>query len=61
MNGKQVIKLLKEKGWQLDRINGSHHIFKKEGIVYLITVPVHGSDDIPTGTLNRILKDGGLK
>lgn len=61
MNGKQVIKLLKENGWRLDRISGSHHNFKKAGIPYIVTVTVHGSADIPTGTLNKILKDGGLK
>jgi predicted RNA binding protein YcfA (HicA-like mRNA interferase family) len=29
MNGKELIKILKENGWILDRVNGSHHILIK--------------------------------
>ncbi len=29
MTGKELLKLLKQNGWQLERINGSHHTFKK--------------------------------
>ena len=59
MNGKELIKLLKKKGWVLDRINGSHHIMIKEDRT--VVVPVHGKKDLPGGTLNAILKQGGLK
>lgn len=58
MKDRDLIKLLKKNGWQLDRINGSHHIFRKEGIT--LSVPVHGKD-VPTGLLQQILKDAGLK
>jgi hypothetical protein len=30
VNGKQVIKVLKEDGWEVVRVNGSHHRFAKE-------------------------------
>ena len=46
MTAKQLIKILKKNGWKLDRISGSHHIFKKEGKFRSIPVPVHGNDDI---------------
>ena len=52
---------MKYNGWELKRINGSHHIFKKDGIENTLSVPVHGNQDIPKGTLNGILKDAGLK
>ena len=58
MKDRDLIKLLKKDGWQLDRINGSHHIFRKEGMT--VSVPVHGKD-VPTGLLHQILKDAGLK
>lgn len=35
-----VRKLLESKGYALDRVNGSHHVFKKPGAPLLI-VPVH--------------------
>lgn len=58
MKDKDLAKLLKKNGWKLDRINGSHHIFRKEELT--ISVPVHGKD-VPTGLLQKILKDAGLK
>jgi predicted RNA binding protein YcfA (HicA-like mRNA interferase family) len=59
VTGRELIKLLKKHGWQLDRISGSHHIMKKKDKT--LTVPVHGNSDIPKGTLNSILKEAGLK
>ncbi|MCI8896111.1 MAG: type II toxin-antitoxin system HicA family toxin [Lachnospiraceae bacterium] len=58
MTDRDLIKLLKKDGWKLDRINGSHHIFRKDGTT--VSVPVHGKD-VPTGLLHQILKDTGLK
>ena len=58
MKDRDLIKLLKKNGWKLDRINGSHHIFRKEGMT--VSIPVHGTD-VPTGLLHQILKDVGLK
>jgi predicted RNA binding protein YcfA (HicA-like mRNA interferase family) len=59
MSGKEVIAAMKKIGWVVDRIEGSHHIMEKGGIS--VTVPVHGNKDLPTGTLNAILKKSGLK
>jgi predicted RNA binding protein YcfA (HicA-like mRNA interferase family) len=59
MTGKQLIKLLKEKGWQLDRIEGSHHILIKQNKT--LTVPVHGSKDLGRGLLHALMKQGGIK
>jgi predicted RNA binding protein YcfA (HicA-like mRNA interferase family) len=46
--------------WALDRVSGSHHIFRKEGF-RPVSVPVHGSKDLKIGTLQGIMKDTGLK
>lgn len=58
MKDKDLLKLLKKNGWELVRINGSHHILQKDGKTTV--VPVHGKD-VPTGLLNAILKETGLK
>lgn len=58
MKGKELVKLLRENGWELNRINGSHHIMIKDG--KSLSVPVHNTDMKP-GTLNKLLKDAGLK
>jgi len=55
MSSGELIKKLKKNGWILDRVNGSHHIFEKEGKNYSITVP-HPEKDLATGTLQKILK-----
>lgn len=60
MNSEEVLRMLKEDGWEVFRIRGSHHHLKhpqKEG---LVTVP-HPKKDLPKGTVNSILKQAGLK
>ena len=60
MTGKALVSQLKKNGWKLDRVQGSHHIMVKDG--YLpVAVPVHSNRDLPTGTLNQLLKAAGLK
>jgi len=54
-----LIKLLKEKGWELDRIEGSHHIMIKGKKT--LSVPVHGNKDMGKGLLHALMKQGGLK
>lgn len=53
MNGKQVIAQLKAQGWQVVRIEGSHHILEKAGRPRAVPVPVHGSRDLGAGLLGR--------
>ncbi|HIE8756129.1 TPA: type II toxin-antitoxin system HicA family toxin [Klebsiella variicola subsp. variicola] len=56
MSSSEVMKLLKENGWVLDRVRGSHHIFVKDGVDHHITVP-HPRKDVAKGTLHDILKN----
>ncbi len=58
MKDKDLLKLLLNNGWKVDRIKGSHHILKKGNKVEVI--PIHGKD-IPKGMLHKILKNTGLK
>ena len=58
MKDKDLIKKLKENGWRLDRIKGSHHVMKKGNQTEI--VPLHGKD-VPKGLLQKILKRAGLK
>lgn len=58
MKDKELLKLLKKNGWNVVRINGSHHVLQKDGKTTV--VPLHGKD-VPAGLLNRILKEARLK
>ncbi len=59
LTGKQLVKLLMEDGWTLDRIAGSHNIMVKGDKT--ISVPVHGNKDLPQGLLNKLMKQAGLR
>jgi len=59
MTAKEIMRILKANGWELDRIHGSHHIFIKEGCRN-VSVPLHGNKDI--GHLAKIImKQAGIK
>ncbi|MBN2426598.1 MAG: type II toxin-antitoxin system HicA family toxin [Calditrichaceae bacterium] len=49
VSGKKFCKLLEAKGWNLKRINGSHHIYGKAGLNARISVPMHGNAPLKTG------------
>lgn len=59
ITGRELIKILEENGWVLDRVRGSHHIMIKDDKT--LSVPLHGSKDLGKGLLNKLLKDGGIK
>ncbi len=58
MKDKDLLKVLQQNGWAIVRIKGSHHVIQKDGKTQVI--PIHGKD-VPTGLLNKILKDTGMK
>ena len=60
VTGKDFCKVLEEAGWRLLRVNGSHHIFGKDGHRERISVPVHGSSTLKPGLLAHFLKQAGL-
>jgi len=60
ISGKVLCKILLLHGWQLQRIRGSHHIYTHPNRVEILTVPVHGNQDLKIGTLSKLLKDAGL-
>ena len=61
MNGKQIIAKLKDAGWTLARIEGSHHIMEKAGADRCVPVPVHGNKDLGAGLLSAIQRQSGVK
>ena len=59
MNGNELVKLLKQNGWQVDRISGSHYIMVKGSKT--ISVPVHGKKELGKGIAQAILRQAGIK
>ena len=58
MKDKDLMKKLLQDGWELVRVNGSHHVLQKGNKTEVI--PIHGKD-VPKGLLEKILKRTGLK
>jgi predicted RNA binding protein YcfA (HicA-like mRNA interferase family) len=54
-----IIKVLEKRGFVLDRIKGSHHIYYHPEIKRRVVVPFH-KRDLPKGTLLEILRQAGL-
>jgi predicted RNA binding protein YcfA (HicA-like mRNA interferase family) len=60
VSGKMLCKIVERNGWKLKRISGSHHIYIKDGIDAILSIPVHSNRDLPVGTLRSIMKDAEL-
>jgi len=56
---RKIIKVLENKGFVLDRIKGSHHIYYHPETKKRVVVPLH-KRDLPKGTLLEILKQAGI-
>ena len=55
MNSREVISRLRQDGWELVNVRGSHHQYKHPQKKNKITVP-HPKKDLPMGTLKSIFK-----
>jgi len=59
-NSRKLIRVLKQEGWELDRVNGDHHTFKHSDRVELITL-THPKKDMPIGQVRSIYRIAGWK
>jgi predicted RNA binding protein YcfA (HicA-like mRNA interferase family) len=60
VSGKELTRILEHHGWELLRIQGSHHIYGKAGSAVRLSVPVHGNRPLRIGLLRHLLKMAGL-
>ena len=60
MKRAELIRQLTKEGWTLDRVAGSHHIFKHPTKPGHISVP-HPKADLGKGLIHKLLKLAGLK
>lgn len=59
-SSQEIIDLLKNAGFVLDRVKGSHHIFLHPQNKKRAVVP-HPKKDLPVGTARTILKQAGIE
>jgi predicted RNA binding protein YcfA (HicA-like mRNA interferase family) len=60
ISGKAFAKILERHGWNLVRIQGSHHIYCKPDLPHRISIPIHGNKDLKIGLLKHFMKQAGL-
>lgn len=60
LTGKELCRLVEKHDWKLDRINGSHHIYYKEGVKGNLSIPVHGNQDLKKGIQLGLMKTANL-
>ena len=56
---REAVRALERCGWQLDRVKGSHHVFRHPDHQHRVVVPVHARD-LARGTFNAIIEASGV-
>ena len=59
MRSVELIRLLQAAGWQLDRVRGSHHVFRHPDRPGSVVVP-HPKKDLGRGLVAAIRKQAGI-
>ncbi|MCY3693528.1 MAG: type II toxin-antitoxin system HicA family toxin [Chloroflexota bacterium] len=60
MHSREVLRLLREDGWYVHHITGSHHQMRHPDKPGTTTV-THPQQDVPIGTLVNIEKQSGVR
>jgi predicted RNA binding protein YcfA (HicA-like mRNA interferase family) len=60
LSGRELARIVERQGWRLLRINGSHHIYGKDGERVRLTIPIHGAAPLKAGLLRHLVKSAGL-
>jgi len=61
MKVRELLKLLAEDGWVIDRSRGSHRQFRHPSKPGAVTVSGHPSDTVHPKTLKSVLRQAGLE
>jgi predicted RNA binding protein YcfA (HicA-like mRNA interferase family) len=56
LSGRDFARLVERRGWQLLRINGSHHIYGRTGSMVRLSIPIHGNRPLKFGLLRHLAK-----
>jgi predicted RNA binding protein YcfA (HicA-like mRNA interferase family) len=59
-NSRDIIRRLQKEGWSLERVTGSHHVFKSPISGETVVIP-HPKKDLGKGLVHAIYKGAGWK
>jgi predicted RNA binding protein YcfA (HicA-like mRNA interferase family) len=60
VTGEQAVQAFSKLGFFVARMTGSHHVMKREGHRYLLSVPVHAGQTLKPGTLRGLIRAAGI-
>jgi predicted RNA binding protein YcfA (HicA-like mRNA interferase family) len=55
LSGKELARFVERHGWQLLRVQVSHHIYGKSGNIVRLSIPIHGNKPLKIGLLKYLL------
>jgi predicted RNA binding protein YcfA (HicA-like mRNA interferase family) len=56
MSGREFARLVERRGWQLLRINGSHHIYGRSAVWFASRYSIHGNRPLKRRLLQHLAK-----
>jgi predicted RNA binding protein YcfA (HicA-like mRNA interferase family) len=56
VSGRELARIVERRGWNLARVQGSHHIFTMPGRRERVVIPIHGNRPLKTGLLRSLMK-----
>lgn len=60
VSGRDLARAVKQQGWVLLRVHGSHHIYGKQGSEVRLTIPMHENQVMVDGLQHHIMVTAGL-
>ena len=60
VDGKRVVSAFENAGFEVVRITGSHHVMRRDGHRFVLSVPIHGKKAVKPGTLRGLIRGSGL-
>jgi predicted RNA binding protein YcfA (HicA-like mRNA interferase family) len=60
-SGRELVRLLEERGWRVERIEGSHHILARPDREEALSIPVHGSRSLKIDMIRAILRTARIR
>jgi len=60
LTGRDFVRLIEARGWNLLRVNGSHHIYGRPGDTARLSVPIHANKPLKLGLQRHLAKLAGI-
>jgi predicted RNA binding protein YcfA (HicA-like mRNA interferase family) len=61
VSGRELARIVQQRGWTLARVHGSHYVFTMPGRRERIVVPIHRNQPLKKGLLRSLMKIAGLR